>query len=301
MKVKISPFFFLGFPCKHLLYLQRDFSEDGIWLRTLQEIQQWWMMEAAQTGKSVALARPCNGNINLCNILKLPSAVNEKKTLKTTFDQISNNRFKIPNYKWKCPTTNPPCIYIFEVKQPRERERQPTYHTPCYSEIERERGEEELAVMASRLMWASRAAFHLRISVFNRGFATVLKDLKYSDSHEWAKVEGGSVTVGITDHAQDHLGDVVYVELPEVGSSVTQGSSFGAVESVKATSDLNSPVSGKIVEVNEELSSSPGLVNSSPFENGWIIKVELSDSGEVGKLMDSERYSKFCEEEDAAH
>ncbi|KAK4782870.1 hypothetical protein SAY86_007244 [Trapa natans] len=155
--------------------------------------------------------------------------------------------------------------------------------------------------MASRLMWASRAAFHLRISVFNRGFATVLKDLKYSDSHEWAKVEGGSVTVGITDHAQDHLGDVVYVELPEVGSSVTQGSSFGAVESVKATSDLNSPVSGKIVEVNEELSSSPGLVNSSPFENGWIIKVELSDSGEVGKLMDSERYSKFCEEEDAAH
>ncbi|KAK4783337.1 hypothetical protein SAY86_007711 [Trapa natans] len=69
-----------------------DFSEDGIWLRTLQEIQQWWMMEAAQTGKSVALAHPCNGNINLCNILKLPSAVNEKKTLKTTFDQISNNR-----------------------------------------------------------------------------------------------------------------------------------------------------------------------------------------------------------------
>ncbi|KAK4755121.1 hypothetical protein SAY87_008878 [Trapa incisa] len=155
--------------------------------------------------------------------------------------------------------------------------------------------------MASRLMWASRAASHLRISVFNRGFATVLKDLKYSDSHEWVKVEGNSGTVGITDHAQDHLGDVVYVELPEKGSTVTQGSSFGAVESVKATSDLISPVSGKVVGVNAELSNSPGLVNSSPFENGWIIEVELSDSGEVGKLMDSERYSKFCEEEDAAH
>lgn len=90
---------------------------------------------------------------------------------------------------------------------------------------------------------------------------SVVKDLKYADSHEWAKVEGNSATIGITDHAQNHLGDVVYVELPEVGTTVTQGSSFGAVESVKATSDINSPVSGKVVEVNEELSSSPGLVS----------------------------------------
>ena len=89
----------------------------------------------------------------------------------------------------------------------------------------------------------------------------VLKDLKYADSHEWVKVEGSSATVGITDHAQDHLGDVVYVELPELGTSVTQGSSFGAVESVKATSDINSPVSGKVVEVNKELDDSPGLVS----------------------------------------
>lgn len=89
----------------------------------------------------------------------------------------------------------------------------------------------------------------------------VVKDLRYSDSHEWAKVEGNAATVGITDHAQDHLGDVVYVELPEAGSTVTQGNSFGAVESVKATSDLISPVSGKVTEVNEELSSSPGLVS----------------------------------------
>ena len=91
----------------------------------------------------------------------------------------------------------------------------------------------------------------------------VVKDLKYVDSHEWAKVDGNLATIGITDHAQDHLGDVVYVELPEVGANVSQGGSFGAVESVKATSDINSPVSGKVAEVNEELSSSPGLVSNT--------------------------------------
>ncbi|GAB2281096.1 NAD-dependent glutamate dehydrogenase [Dionaea muscipula] len=154
--------------------------------------------------------------------------------------------------------------------------------------------------MASRL-WASRAASYMRISILHRGFATVIKDLKYADSHEWVKVVGNSATIGITDHAQDHLGDVVYVELPEVGTSVTQGGGFGAVESVKATSDINSPVSGKVTEVNEELNSSPGLVNASPYEDGWIIKVEVSDAGELNKLMDADKYSKFCEEEDAAH
>ncbi|GMH26044.1 hypothetical protein Nepgr_027887 [Nepenthes gracilis] len=154
--------------------------------------------------------------------------------------------------------------------------------------------------MASWL-WASRAASYLRISVFHRGFATVVRDLRYADSHEWVKVEGNSATIGITDHAQDHLGDVVFVELPEVGAPTTQGSSFGAVESVKATSDVNSPVSGKVIEVNEELNSSPGLVNASPYENGWIIKVEMSDAGELNSLMDADQYSKFCEEEDSNH
>ncbi|KAL7089698.1 hypothetical protein ACP275_13G199600 [Erythranthe tilingii] len=154
--------------------------------------------------------------------------------------------------------------------------------------------------MASRL-WATRAASYLRISVPSRGFATVLKDLKYADSHEWVKVEGNSATIGITDHAQDHLGDVVYVELPEEGTAVTQGDSFGAVESVKATSDINSPISGKVVEVNSKLNESPGLVNASPYENGWIIKVEIATSDELNNLMDSEKYSKFCEEEDAKH
>ncbi|XP_062012326.1 glycine cleavage system H protein 2, mitochondrial [Rosa rugosa] len=151
--------------------------------------------------------------------------------------------------------------------------------------------------MASRL--ASRAASYLRIQVTHRGFASVVKDLNYANSHEWVKVDGKSASVGITDHAQDHLGDVVYVELPEVGVAVKQGDAFGAVESVKATSDIYSPVSGKVVEVNEELNSSPGLVNSSPYEKGWIIKVEINDSGELKNLMDSDKYTKFCEEEDA--
>ncbi|XP_074573310.1 glycine cleavage system H protein 2, mitochondrial-like [Curcuma longa] len=155
--------------------------------------------------------------------------------------------------------------------------------------------------MASRLMWASKAASFLRISLFPRAFSTVIKDLKYADTHEWAKVDGSSVTIGITDHAQDHLGDVVYVELPEVGTNAKQGKNFGSVESVKATSDVNSPVSGEIIEVNSELNGSPGLINGSPFEKGWIIKVKMSDAGELNSLMDSEQYSKFCEEEDAKH
>ncbi|CAM8949851.1 hypothetical protein QQ045_024812 [Rhodiola kirilowii] len=154
--------------------------------------------------------------------------------------------------------------------------------------------------MACRL-WATRAASYMKISVPRRGYATVLKDLKYAESHEWAKIDGNVATVGITDHAQDHLGDVVYVELPEVGVQVKQGESFGAVESVKATSDINSPVSGKVTEVNEELSSSPGLVNGSPYEQGWIIKVEVSETNELSSLMDADQYSKFCEEEDANH
>ncbi|CAL9132370.1 unnamed protein product [Musa acuminata var. zebrina] len=155
--------------------------------------------------------------------------------------------------------------------------------------------------MTYRVLWASRVASYLRISVFHRGFSTVIKDLKYSDTHDWIKVDGSSATIGITDHAQDHLGDVVYVELPEVGTTVAQGKGFGAVESVKATSDVNSPVSEEVVEVNSELTGSPGLVNASPYENGWIVKVNMGDTGELNSLMNSEQYSKFCEEEDAKH
>ncbi|RID67021.1 hypothetical protein BRARA_D02127 [Brassica rapa] len=141
--------------------------------------------------------------------------------------------------------------------------------------------------MAASFLWASRVASHLRTSVAQRGFSSVvLKDLKYAESHEWVKIDGNKATFG-------HLGDVVYVELPDLGRSVSQGESFGAVESVKATNDINSPVSGTVVEVNE--------VNTSPYEEGWILKVELSDAAEAEKLMDSDKYSKFCKEEDAKH
>ncbi|KAJ4825731.1 NAD-dependent glutamate dehydrogenase [Turnera subulata] len=156
--------------------------------------------------------------------------------------------------------------------------------------------------MASRLLSASsRAASFLRISVAHRGFASVVNGLKYAESHEWVKIEDNHATVGITDHAQDHLGDVVYVELPEVGAAFKQGDSFGAVESVKATSDIYSPVSGEVIEVNEELNNSPGLVNSSPYEKGWIMKVIMKDPGELASLKDAGAYSKFCDEEDAKH
>uniref|UniRef100_A0A1J3GP11 Glycine cleavage system H protein 2, mitochondrial n=1 Tax=Noccaea caerulescens TaxID=107243 RepID=A0A1J3GP11_NOCCA len=112
--------------------------------------------------------------------------------------------------------------------------------------------------MASRLLWASsRVAYRLRISVSQRSFSSVvLKDLRYADSHEWVKIEGNKATVGITDHAQEHLGDVVYVELPDVGRSV---------ESVKATSDINSPISGKVLQVNNDLTESLALVTDLIF------------------------------------
>ncbi|XP_058085830.1 glycine cleavage system H protein, mitochondrial [Magnolia sinica] len=161
-------------------------------------------------------------------------------------------------------------------------------------------------------MWASSTANALRIASgartslsptfsLSRCFSTVLDGLKYASSHEWVKHDGSVATIGITDHAQDHLGEVVFVELPELGVSVSKGGSFGAVESVKATSDVNSPVSGEVVEVNTKLSDSPGLINSSPYEEGWMIKVRPSSPSELESLLGSKEYTKFCEEEDAAH
>ncbi|CAN6547136.1 unnamed protein product [Malus baccata var. baccata] len=154
--------------------------------------------------------------------------------------------------------------------------------------------------MALRL-WASSTANALRISTaskshlspafsLSRCFSTVLDGLKYASSHEWVKHEGSVATIGITDHAQDHLGEVVFVELPESGRSVSQGGSFGAVESVKATSDVNSPISGQVVEIN-----------SSPYEDGWMIKIKPSSPSELESLLGPKEYTKFCEEEDAAH
>ena len=125
--------------------------------------------------------------------------------------------------------------------------------------------------------------------------AKVIEGLYYAESHEYVKVEGEFGYVGITDYAQEQLGNVVYVDAPEVGDEVTQGEEFGAVESVKAASDLMSPVSGTVVEVNEALADSPELVNEDAYAN-WIIKVQLSDKSELDNLMDAEAYTKICSE-----
>ena len=119
-------------------------------------------------------------------------------------------------------------------------------------------------------------------------------ELKYTKDHEWIKMEGGIAVVGITDFAQDALGDVVFVNLPEVGDPVTAGESFGDVESVKAVSDVNSPVTGVIVEINEELADSPELLNENPY-GAWIIKVENITAEE--ELLDAAAYEAFCAEE----
>lgn len=121
-------------------------------------------------------------------------------------------------------------------------------------------------------------------------------DLKYVDSHEWIREEGdGVVTVGITDHAQELLGDVVFVELPEVGSEVAQGDDAGVVESVKAASDIYAPLSGEVLEVNAELEEAPETVNGQPYAEGWFFKLKLSNPEELDELMDAAAYAEFCE------
>lgn len=125
----------------------------------------------------------------------------------------------------------------------------------------------------------------------------VVKDLYYTNDHEWVKVEGDHAYIGIADFAQSSLGDIVYVELPEVDDEFEREEAFGAVESVKAASDVFMPIGGKVVEVNEELIDDPALLNSDPYEN-WMIKVEISDKAELDELMTSEEYEKFLAEEE---
>ncbi len=125
--------------------------------------------------------------------------------------------------------------------------------------------------------------------------AKVIEGLYYSESHEYLKVEGNIGIIGITDYAQHALGNVVYVDMPDVDDEVEAGAEFGAVESVKAASDLNSPVSGTVVEVNEALEDAPELINKDAYEN-WIIKVEMSDESELENLMDAAAYEEFCKE-----
>ena len=123
----------------------------------------------------------------------------------------------------------------------------------------------------------------------------IIEGLKYSESHEWVKVEDGVAVIGVTDFAQKEMGDITYVDMPDVDDEVTAGEEFGALESVKAASDLISPVSGKVVEVNEALDDTPELVNEDAFEN-WIIKVEMSDASELDALMDAAAYKEHIGE-----
>ncbi|MDQ4002381.1 MAG: glycine cleavage system protein GcvH [Actinomycetota bacterium] len=123
---------------------------------------------------------------------------------------------------------------------------------------------------------------------------SVPEELQYTRSHEWVRTEGDTATVGITDYAQDELGDIVFVELPEEGATFGAGDSFGAVESVKAVSDIYAPVGGEVIEVNEALNDSPEKINDDPYGDGWIIKLRVSDEGD---LLSASDYEQFLEEE----
>lgn len=123
------------------------------------------------------------------------------------------------------------------------------------------------------------------------------KDLCYTKEHEWARIDGNIVTVGITDYAQDSLGDVVYLELPADGAGVTKDETFGVVESVKAVSDLYSPISGTVMEINDALVDSPEVINDDPYGDAWMLKVEMSNPSELKELLTADEYKKYVEEE----
>ncbi len=120
----------------------------------------------------------------------------------------------------------------------------------------------------------------------------VPNELKYSKEHEWVKVEGNVAIIGITEYAQSELGDIVFVELPETDDEINEGDTFGSVESVKTVSELYAPISGKVVEVNEELEDSPEFVNESPYEKAWMVKVEISDESQIEALLTAENIQK---------
>lgn len=124
-----------------------------------------------------------------------------------------------------------------------------------------------------------------------------LDELKFSKDHLWAKPQGETARVGITDYAQEQLGEIVYVDLPDVDDEVEKSEALGEVESTKTVSELIAPVSGKVLEVNDELEDNPGLLNEDPYGDGWLIEVELADPSELDTLMDAEEYEKYIEEE----
>ena len=124
------------------------------------------------------------------------------------------------------------------------------------------------------------------------------KNLKYHREHDWVRIEGDTAVFGLTSYAQETLGDIVYIELPEVGADVTAGAPYAEVESVKAVSDVYAPLSGSIVEINEEVIDAPELINESPYEEGWLIKVRMSDLSEADDLMAAAEYDEFLAEEE---
>lgn len=124
----------------------------------------------------------------------------------------------------------------------------------------------------------------------------VPSEFKYSKEHEWVKIENNLATIGITEYAQNELGDIVFVELPETDDELNEGDTFGSVESVKTVSELYAPISGKIVEVNEELEDSPEFVNESPYEKAWMVKIEISDDSQLEELLSADQYSEMIGE-----
>jgi glycine cleavage system H protein len=126
---------------------------------------------------------------------------------------------------------------------------------------------------------------------------TIPTDLLFTKEHEWLKIDGDLGTVGISDHAQKELGEIVYVELPKAGTRYDSGAAFGSVESVKAVSELFLPVSGEVVEINEDLGSSPEKVNEDPYGSGWMVRIRLLDQGETADLMSAEEYDEYTKEE----
>ncbi|CAM4405271.1 glycine cleavage system protein H [Bacillus manliponensis] len=126
---------------------------------------------------------------------------------------------------------------------------------------------------------------------------SIPNQLRYSEEHEWVKVEDNKATIGITHFAQGELGDIVFVELPEIGASIQVNEPFGSVESVKTVSELYAPVTGKVVAINEELDAQPELVNESPYEGAWMIEIELEDASELEKLMSAEKYAEMINQD----
>lgn len=127
--------------------------------------------------------------------------------------------------------------------------------------------------------------------------AKIPENLRYAKSHEWARLEGDTVIIGISDYAQSELGDVVYVEMPEVGEEYSQGQAFGVVESVKATSDVYAPMGGKVIAVNEALTDDPAVVNHDPYGEGWIVRLQVSNAAEWNALLDAAAYGAHIEQQ----